>query len=372
MERIYKKTIIKNEKNRYHVGMITNSISGGRGLLYLANSLYFFPIRYYSSKVITLETLSEEKKAENEEKLLIYRKKELLKKGFPAVFKDMSKLKDENYMAIVKRWAKPINFLSLKKLPGIYMITNKVTKKVYIGMSANLHSRFYNYLDINRLKRDGSSRINKALLKYGFQNFSITILELTDIIGTNERFLHNSISFRLTGKNNIANHLRKREDYFIKAFKPQYNIKSYLATRDLEFNRFKSKIYWEIPLRIRSLLDKCLDTDYLDHNLVTFTFSKMDRSFKFTAVIPKNTVKANSLGWKEGKIVEERGFEQSPLNKKAPLNWIIDVQALVNPMMLAEFYTGEGEGISYVKNCLKNKLKALKIALKNDLSKKNE
>ena len=57
------------------------------------------------------------------------------------------------------------------------MITNKVTKKFYIGMSTDLKGRFYNYLDKNRLNRDRASRINKALLKYGFDKFSISPIE---------------------------------------------------------------------------------------------------------------------------------------------------------------------------------------------------
>lgn len=58
------------------------------------------------------------------------------------------------------------------------MITKKVTKKIYIGMSTNLKGRFQSYLSVKRLNSNRSSRIHKALLKYGFDNFSISILEL--------------------------------------------------------------------------------------------------------------------------------------------------------------------------------------------------
>lgn len=69
-------------------------------------------------------------------------------------------------------------FCSLNNIPGIYMITKKVTKKFYVGMSTNLKGIFQSYLSVKRLNSNRSSRIHKALLKYGFDNFSISILEL--------------------------------------------------------------------------------------------------------------------------------------------------------------------------------------------------
>ena len=80
------------------------------------------------------------------------------------------------------------------------MITNKITKKFYVGMSKDLKGRFYNYLDLKRLNRDKSPRINKALIKYGYQNFSISILEL------HEKTVNNCF-------------LREREDFFIRVLK---------------------------------------------------------------------------------------------------------------------------------------------------------
>lgn len=73
-----------------------------------------------------------------------------------------------------------VNIKSLKEQAGVYMITNKVTKKFYIGMSKDLRSRFYSYLSIKRLEQNRSSRIHKALLKYGYSNFSVSILEFLD------------------------------------------------------------------------------------------------------------------------------------------------------------------------------------------------
>lgn len=115
----------------------------------------------------------------------------------------MSKLRAPKYFAITNFRDKPLSFYSLKNVPGIYMLTNKINKKIYIGRSSNLQARFYHYLDVNRLNNNKSSRIHKALLKYGYSNFSVSILEL--------------------GKHPKMT-LNKLEDFFILVFKPQYNI----------------------------------------------------------------------------------------------------------------------------------------------------
>ena len=90
----------------------------------------------------------------------------------------MSKMKKHPYLVITIFREQPLSFYSLKKISDVYMITIKVIKNIYIGMSTNLKGRFENYLNKKkRLKSNRYTRIHKALL-YGFENFSITILEL--------------------------------------------------------------------------------------------------------------------------------------------------------------------------------------------------
>lgn len=113
-------------------------------------------------------------------------------------------MKQPDYSAVTRFRDRPLSFYSLNKIAGIYMITNKVTKKIYVGMTSDIKSRLYNYLYVDRLIENKSSRIHKALLKYGFSNFSFTILEF---VGTKDSSI-----------------LREREDFFIRVFKPQYNI----------------------------------------------------------------------------------------------------------------------------------------------------
>lgn len=324
-----------------------------------SNPLYLFPTRYYShssnlgtSNVVTSsEQWCKEKKAE------------IYKKGFTAVFKDMSLMKDKQYFAITNSTVRPLALFNLKNVPGIYMITNKVNKKFYIGMSRNLYMRFYNYLNINRLKLDGSSRINKALVKYGFQNFSITILELPKISGPKDMYLNNDSAIYNLGPLSKTNFLRDRENFFIKVFKPPYNIKRYLTTREIDFVKHKCKVTWEIPVRIKTLLDKCLDPSSLDYNLVRFKYYSVKRVYWFIACTPKGLIEAYSSGWFKGKIVKPEGYSTRQI-PSLKLKSIIRCYMAIDQNKLKEFYTEEKP--RYVKNCLLSKIKALEKEMKKE------
>lgn len=67
-----------------------------------------------------------------------------------------------------------------KNMSGIYMWTNNLNGKKYIGSSVNLRRRFLEYFNTNRLLRVSSMPICAALLKHGFSNFSLEILEVCD------------------------------------------------------------------------------------------------------------------------------------------------------------------------------------------------
>lgn len=72
--------------------------------------------------------------------------------------------------------------------------------KTYIGSSTNLSVRFYTYYSLRSLAKSNRP-MERALLKYGFSNFSLEILEycnLKDLLG--------------------------REQYYLDVLKPEYNI----------------------------------------------------------------------------------------------------------------------------------------------------
>nr|ATI20423.1 GIY-YIG endonuclease [Juglanconis juglandina] len=82
----------------------------------------------------------------------------------------------------------------------VYRWVNNLNGNMYVGSSINLRIRLYPYYDKDKLSK--SSRIiDRALLKYGHQNFSFEILEYCT-------------------KENVI----KREQYYLDLFKPVYNI----------------------------------------------------------------------------------------------------------------------------------------------------
>lgn len=91
-----------------------------------------------------------------------------------------------------------------KKKSGIYRWNNLITGKSYVGSSKCLASRLSIYYSkkamLNKLKTR-ISIIYSALLKHGYGNFSVDILEYCEV-----------------------NILIKREQYYIDLLKPKYNI----------------------------------------------------------------------------------------------------------------------------------------------------
>ena len=74
-----------------------------------------------------------------------------------------------------------------KNKSGIYKWTNKLTNDVYIGQSVDLSKRFIRYFNLSYLKNRNTLVISRALIKYGYSNFSLDILEYCDIANLTER-----------------------------------------------------------------------------------------------------------------------------------------------------------------------------------------
>jgi group I intron endonuclease len=104
---------------------------------------------------------------------------------------------------------------------GIYMLTNKLTNDIYIGHSNDISKRFINYFNPSYIKSKNSFIISRALIKYGYSNFSVTILEYCD------RF-----------------DLISREQYYLNKLNPHYNIlKIAGSSRDFKHSKeTKAKI----------------------------------------------------------------------------------------------------------------------------------
>lgn len=81
------------------------------------------------------------------------------------------------------------------------MWTNKLNGKKYVGSSMNLNRKLLEYYNVNRMLNEKSMANNVVLLKYGYTNFSLTILEICD---------KDSIMYR--------------EKHFFEVYSPEYNI----------------------------------------------------------------------------------------------------------------------------------------------------
>lgn len=83
---------------------------------------------------------------------------------------------------------------------GVYRWINNLNNKTYVGSSINLSVRFYTYYSLGYLAKSNRP-MERALLKYGFSNFSLEILEYCS------RY-----------------NLLEREQYYLDNLKPDYNI----------------------------------------------------------------------------------------------------------------------------------------------------
>ena len=85
---------------------------------------------------------------------------------------------------------------------GVYRWINKINAKCYVGSSINLSNRFYYYFNLKAMRLNLKiSLIARALIKYGYSNFQLEILEYCE-----------------------PSNCIDREQYYIDLFKPEYNI----------------------------------------------------------------------------------------------------------------------------------------------------
>jgi group I intron endonuclease len=73
--------------------------------------------------------------------------------------------------------------LKIKNKTGIYQLVNLINGKTYVGSSIDLNRRLNEYLNpfyLTRNLKKGNSAIMNAILKYGYINFGIKILEFIE------------------------------------------------------------------------------------------------------------------------------------------------------------------------------------------------
>lgn len=87
------------------------------------------------------------------------------------------------------------------EISGVYIITNSINGKRYIGSSNNIRKRLWKHRSLLRHDKHENPHLQNAWNKYGEDNFVYSILEECDV----------SI-------------LLEREQYYIDILKPEYNI----------------------------------------------------------------------------------------------------------------------------------------------------
>lgn len=77
----------------------------------------------------------------------------------------------------------------IKNICGIYKYENKINHKIYIGQSIRIQARLKQHLQsaYNKNSKDHKLPIHQAILKYGIENFNISILEECSQEKLNER-----------------------------------------------------------------------------------------------------------------------------------------------------------------------------------------
>jgi group I intron endonuclease len=92
---------------------------------------------------------------------------------------------------------------------GIYLITNTVDGKRYVGQSANIRGRWYTHRWALQRNRSGSRRLQNAWNRHGEASFEFTVLCLVPDVGALDAW----------------------EQWYFDALAPEYNISRRPGTR---------------------------------------------------------------------------------------------------------------------------------------------
>lgn len=139
---------------------------------------------------------------------------------------------------------------------GVYIITNNITDKEYIGSSVDVERRF---IEHKTPKAGGNNQLHTDIQKYGVDNFEFKILEEC-------------------GKEV----LRARELYYIKKLNPYYNYVGKKRTKDeKKYISEKTRDWWnKLPeYRKQEIIKKNLTGPKIGHLVSNTTREKIRNTF---------------------------------------------------------------------------------------------
>lgn len=135
-------------------------------------------------------------------------------------------------------------YKDIKNKTGIYIWTNNISGKKYVGSAINLKERLRRYFDpkfLVTMLLKNNSIIYRALLKYNYNNFELNIIEFCD-----------------------SNILLQREQYYLDNFEFKYNILKFAGSRLNHKTSFETKKAISLALRNKNTLNKL----YLKSNIL--------------------------------------------------------------------------------------------------------
>lgn len=154
--------------------------------------------------------------------------------------------------------------LCTKNISGVYIITNLINGKRYVGSSNDLYERSYSHIYHLNNQTHSNNHLQNAWNKYGEDKFVIGVLEYAD-----------------------EKDLLKREAYYINILKPEYNIAPILSTnssyseeRKQKISESVSKSWKEGKLKDRKETAQCWSIPCYIYDITNWTMCKACSSFK--------------------------------------------------------------------------------------------
>ena len=205
-----------------------------------------------------------------------------------------------------------------KKKSGIYHWVNKLNNNTYVGSGLDLSKRIGDYYKKRELNRNPRP-IHAALLKYGYENFKLEILEYCK-----------------------ADELVVREQYYLDLLKPEYNILT---------NAYSLLGYKHSPENIAKFKLKKISQEHkyilsLTHlGKVVSQETKDKLSLATTNYKKNNPLSPEALANIKAKTMEREGVSVSLLNTQT--NEVVDFPTL----------TQAGEYLGVKRQAIRNAIK---------------
>lgn len=211
----------------------------------------------------------------------------------------------------------------------VYKITNKVNKKIYIGITnQGINTRWYKHC--SEAKKGSTASLHRAILKYGKSNFQIEIIEVIE--------------------NKDYDHLKEREMYWINKFDSYNRDKGYNLTLggDGTFGRFHSD---ETKDKIRR---KAIGREVSDETKAKMSESHQNREYDHDEM-SKRAQKGNEIRWADQQQ-HDKASVNNP-NNKTILQYDLDMNLIAKYRSVSEAAKAVGGIRQNISKCANGILK---------------